>query len=164
LFPFLCFVDCATLYNLVNKTNLVYILFLVYLSISTCFGRLFVHYQEKNCDFCDTLYLLFCMYDCMVCRVESQFIPPCISDRHPHTITSTMCRTSTVVSPDDESIVAQNIVIDKYTKNKLCTKLVLFTKLFSSLRHGVQKRICFFVYVHSGMYNVSVSVLSMYTE
>jgi len=35
----LCFVDCASLYNLVNKTNLVHNLFLVYLSISVCFGR-----------------------------------------------------------------------------------------------------------------------------
>jgi len=38
----LCFVDRASLYNLVNKTNLVHNLFLVYLfivylSISTCF-------------------------------------------------------------------------------------------------------------------------------
>ena len=36
----LCFVDRASLYNLVNKTNLVNNLFLVYLSIPICFGRL----------------------------------------------------------------------------------------------------------------------------
>jgi len=40
LYDFLGFVDRASLYNLVNKTNLVHNLFLVYLSISTCFGQL----------------------------------------------------------------------------------------------------------------------------
>jgi hypothetical protein len=134
---FFMFFDCASLYNLVNKTNLVHILFLVYLSISTCFGRLFFHHQEKQLCFCDTWYLLFCTDDCLVCRVKSKFIPPCIPDSHPHTITSTKCRKSTVNSPDDEPIVARNVEIDKYTKNKLCTKLVLFTKFFSSSRHNV---------------------------
>jgi hypothetical protein len=41
------FVDRAPLYILVNKANLVSILFLVYLSMSTCFGRLCAHHQEK---------------------------------------------------------------------------------------------------------------------
>jgi len=45
----LCFVDRASLYNLVNKANMVHNLFLVYLSISTCFGRLCAHHQENNC-------------------------------------------------------------------------------------------------------------------
>jgi len=40
--------------NLVNKANLVYSLFLVYLSISTCFGRLCAHHQEKQLCLCDT--------------------------------------------------------------------------------------------------------------
>jgi len=40
LYDFMCFVDRASLYNLVNKTNLVHNLFLVYLSISTCLGQL----------------------------------------------------------------------------------------------------------------------------
>jgi len=43
----LCFVEPASLYNLVNKVNLVHNLFLVYLSISTRFGRLCAHHQEK---------------------------------------------------------------------------------------------------------------------
>jgi len=42
------FVDRASLYNLVNKTNLVHNLFLVYLSISICFGQLWAHHQEKQ--------------------------------------------------------------------------------------------------------------------
>jgi hypothetical protein len=45
---FLCFVDRASLYNLVNEANLVHNLFLAYLSISTCFGRLRAHHQEKQ--------------------------------------------------------------------------------------------------------------------
>ena len=52
--------------------NLFYVyLFLVYLSISTRFGRLCAHHQEKQLCLCDTWYLLFCMDDCLVCRVHS---------------------------------------------------------------------------------------------
>jgi len=36
-------------------------LFLVHLSISTCFGRLCAHHQEKQLCFCDTWDLLFCV-------------------------------------------------------------------------------------------------------
>jgi hypothetical protein len=69
---FLCFVDRASLYNLVNKANLVHNLFLVhlYLSMSTCFGQLCAHHQEKQLCLCDTWYLLFCVDDCLVYRVE----------------------------------------------------------------------------------------------
>ena len=38
-------------------------LFLVYLSISTCFGRFCAHHQEKQLSLCDTLYLLFYVDD-----------------------------------------------------------------------------------------------------
>jgi len=64
---FLMFFNHASLYNLVNKTNLVHNLFLVCLSISTCFGRLWIHHQEKQLCFCDTCYLLFCVDDLLVC-------------------------------------------------------------------------------------------------
>ena len=52
-------------YNLVNETNLVHNLFLIYLylSISTCFGRLWAHHQEIQLCLCDTWYLLFCVDD-----------------------------------------------------------------------------------------------------
>ena len=51
----LYFVDRASLYNLVNKTNLVHNLFLVYLyvSISTRFGRIWAHHQEKQLCLCE---------------------------------------------------------------------------------------------------------------
>ena len=39
----------------------------VYLSISTCFGRLCARLQESQLCFCDTWYLLFCVHDCLVC-------------------------------------------------------------------------------------------------
>ena len=62
--------------NLVNKTNLVHSLFLVYLSISTCFGRLWAHHQGKQLCFCDTCYLLFCVDDDLVCRVRTLHTRP----------------------------------------------------------------------------------------
>ena len=47
--------------DLVNKVNLVHNLFLVYcflvyLPISTCFGRLCAHHPEKQLFLCDTLF------------------------------------------------------------------------------------------------------------
>jgi hypothetical protein len=67
---YLCYDDRASLYNLVNRTNLVHSLLpLVYSSISTCFGRLWAQHKEKKLCFRDTWYLLFCVDDCLVCRV-----------------------------------------------------------------------------------------------
>jgi hypothetical protein len=40
----------------------------------------------------------------------------------PNIVTSTKCRINPVVSPDDGHTVARNVEIDRYTKNKLCTK------------------------------------------
>jgi len=75
----LCFADRASLYNLVNKTNLVHNLFLVYLSVSTCIGQLWVRHQEKQLWFCDTRYFLFIVDDCLIWRS----ICSCISDSNP---------------------------------------------------------------------------------
>jgi len=80
-------------------------LFSVYLTISTCFGQICAHHQEKRLCLCDTWYLLFCVDDCLVCRS----ICSCIPDRYPHRITSTKCRKNTAVSPDDGHIVARNM-------------------------------------------------------
>ena len=97
------------LFDLVNKTNLVHNLFLVYVYLyllnSTCFGRLCAHHQEKQLYLCDTWYLLFCVDDGLVCRV----LTPCIPESHPYRITSTKCRINTVVSPDDGHIIARNM-------------------------------------------------------
>ena len=48
------FVDRAALYNLVNQTYLVHNLFLLYLSISACFGRKCAHHREKQLCLCAT--------------------------------------------------------------------------------------------------------------
>jgi hypothetical protein len=53
-------------WNLVNKTNLVHNLLLVYLSIFTCFGRLCANHQEKQLCLYDTWHLLFCLDDCLI--------------------------------------------------------------------------------------------------
>ena len=53
------------------------------------------------------------------------FIPPCIPDSHPCRVTSTKCHIDTVISPDDGHTVARNTC----RKEKLCTKLALFTRL-----------------------------------
>jgi len=89
-YKIVCFVDRASMYTLVNKANLMYNLFLVYLSISTCFGRLCAHHL----CLCDAWYLLFCVDDCLICRSICSCIP------------STKCRINTVVSLDDGHIVA----------------------------------------------------------
>ena len=64
------------------------------LLLSTCFGQLCVHHQEKIPYLCDTWYLSLYTDDCLACGVE--FIPPCISD-------------ITVFSPDDGQIVVRNM-------------------------------------------------------
>ena len=56
--------------DLVNKINLVHSLFLLYFSLSTCFGRLWARHQEKQLCFCDTWYLLLVVYDSLECWVE----------------------------------------------------------------------------------------------
>jgi hypothetical protein len=96
---FLCFVDHASLYNLVNKTNLVHNFLLVYLSISTRFRWLCAHHQEKQPCLCDTCYSVWMT----VCYAE------CIPDNHPLRITSTKCHKNTAASPDDGHIVTQNM-------------------------------------------------------
>jgi len=72
-------------HHLVNKTNLVHTLFLVYLSISTCFERLRAHHQGE------------------------QLCAPCIPDSHLHRITSTKCRINTAIPPDDGPGAARNM-------------------------------------------------------
>ena len=69
------FFDRASLYDLVNKANLEYNLFIVYLSIFTCLGRLFAHNQEKHLCLCDTWYLLVCVDEYLVCRSTCSCIP-----------------------------------------------------------------------------------------
>ena len=127
VFFVLCFADCASLYNLVNKANLVQNLFLVYLSISTCFRRLCAHHQEKQLCLCDTCYLLICVDDCLVCRSICSFIP----DSHPQNNKYQMSHKHSCFSWWWAYSRLKHVQIDKYnrnkyTKNKLLTKLVVF--------------------------------------
>jgi len=70
------------------------------------------------------------MDDCLVCRMGS-----CIPDGHPHRVTNNRCRTDTVISADDGHIVAQNMQrIETNIQEKLCTRLVLFTRLYKDAR------------------------------
>jgi hypothetical protein len=45
-------------------------IFLNMFLFSTCFGRLCARHHEIQLCLCDIWYLLFCMDDCLVCRVE----------------------------------------------------------------------------------------------
>jgi len=42
-----CFIDCASLHNIVNKANLVHLFLSMFISFSTCFRQLCAHHQEK---------------------------------------------------------------------------------------------------------------------
>ena len=53
------------------KYNQIGLQILVYLSMSTCFWRLWAHHQEEQLCSCDTWYWLFCTDDCLVCRVAT---------------------------------------------------------------------------------------------
>jgi hypothetical protein len=56
-------------------------------------------------------------------------IPSCIPDGHPCRVTNTRCRIDTIISPDDEHIVARNTQrIEINIQEKMCTRLVLFTR------------------------------------
>jgi len=125
--------------NIVNKTNLVHNLFLVYLSISTCFGRLWAHHQEKQMCFCDTWYLLFCVDDCQVCRMHSR--QSSTQNNKYHVSQKHICFSWwwTHSRP-------KHVEIDKYTKNKLCTKLVLFTRLYRDARSTKNEPYCYGAY------------------
>jgi hypothetical protein len=107
-----------TVYNLVNKANLVHNLFLVYLSISTCFGWLWAHHQEKQLCLCDTWCLLFCVDDSLLCR-QSSTQNNNYQVSHKHSCFSWWWAHSR----------PKHVQIDKYIKNKMCTKLVLFKRL-----------------------------------
>jgi len=71
--------------SLVNKANLVYNLFLVFLSVCTCFGRLCVHHQEKQLCYAT-------LGACYSVWMTVWYAHWCIPDSHPHRITSTKCR------------------------------------------------------------------------
>jgi len=131
------------IYNFVNKTNLVHTLFLVYLSISTCFGPLWAHHQEKQLCF-HNLCLLFYAVDCPVCRVECKHFHSTL-----HTGQSSTQNNRHQVSQKHSFFSwwwahsgQKHVEIDKYTENKLCTKLVLSTRNVKHMHVNKQWKFC----------------------
>jgi len=67
----LCFVDRASVSNLVNKANLMHnFSWNVYFFPLHVSGD-YVPIIRRNNYLCDAWYLLFCVDDCLVCRVDS---------------------------------------------------------------------------------------------
>ena len=120
----LCFVDRASLYDLVNKTNLVHNLFLVYLSISTRFGQIWAHHEETTVFMRQLLLVILCGWlswyaGCTLHTNQSSTQNNKYQVSHKHSCVSWWWAHSCL----------KHVEIDKYTKNKLCTKLVLFTRV-----------------------------------
>jgi len=113
---FLCSVDCASIYNLVNETNLVHYLFLVYFvnfiynlylfwtSLGPSSGRTTVFMWRL---------VLVIMYS-WLSGMQDGFIPSCIPDNHLYRITSTKYRTNTVVPPGLKHVEVINKIDKKH--------------------------------------------------
>jgi hypothetical protein len=112
----LCFVDRASLYNLVNKTNLVHNPSLYVYFYSLCVSGTYAPIiRRNNCisttpGICHSVWMTVwnAVWD------ETSFNPPCIPDGHPHRVRNTRCRIDIIISPDDGHIVARNIQTYKY--------------------------------------------------
>ena len=120
-FLILCFVHRASLYNLVNRTNLVHNLFLVYLSVSICFRRLCAHHQEKQ----------LCYATLGTCY--SVWMP--VWYARAYSVWMTVWYAGAYAPA-----YQKHVQTDKYTKNKLCTKLALFTRLYRDARSTKHKK------------------------
>ena len=105
----ICFVDRASLYNLVNRTNLVHNFFL-----NMCIAFLYM-FRTTMCPSSGEFsvpvrhLVFFTLYRWLSGTQGGIFIPPCIPDSHPYRVTNTRCRICTVNSPDDGHIVARNM-------------------------------------------------------
>jgi hypothetical protein len=88
-------------------------LFLVYLSISTCFQQLCAHHQEKQ----------LCGWLSGMHTTQSSTKNNKYQALHKHSCFSWWWAHSR----------PKHVKIDKYNKNKLCTKLALFTRTFAPL-------------------------------
>jgi len=99
---FLCLVHLASLYNLVNKANLVHIFSLVCLFFSVHVSGHYVSIIRRNNCIYATLGVYYSVW-------VTVWYARCIPDSHPHRITSTKCRINTTVSPEDGHIVARNM-------------------------------------------------------
>jgi len=94
----------VSLYNLVNKANLVHNFFLVRLSISTCFGWLCAIIRRNNCVYvrlgaCYSVWMTvwYAGWNSTLHTID------------PYRITSRKCRINIIVSADDRHIVARKV-------------------------------------------------------
>ena len=106
----------------------------LYLSISTCFKQQWAHRQEKQLRLCDTWYLLFCVDDCLVRTLQTR--QSSIQDNKYQVSYKHRC-----LSWRWAHCCLKHVEIDKYkyTKKKLCTKLVIFTRLYRDARSTKHK-------------------------
>ena len=96
------------------------------IACSTCFGRICAHRQEKQLCLCDTWCLLFSVDDCLVCSVHTrqsstQNNKYQVSHKH-------SCFSWRWALSRPKYVEIDKYIKNKYTKNKLCTKLALFTR------------------------------------
>ena len=106
-FWILSFADRTSLYNLVNKTNLVHNLsWYIYLFSLHVSGN-YVPIIRRNICIYATLGICHSVWMTVWCAGwnESVFHSTCIPDSHPHRVTNTKCRIDTDISPDDGHIV-----------------------------------------------------------
>ena len=106
----LCFVDLASLYNLVNISQLgaqfsQYVYFFP-LHVSGDYVPIIRRYNciYATLSICHSVWMTIWYAEWNEC-----FIPSCIPDSHPYIITSTKCRINTVVSASDGHTVARNM-------------------------------------------------------
>jgi hypothetical protein len=93
------------LYNLVNKANLVHNVFYYVYFFSLHVSGDCVPIIRRN----DCIYATLGICHSVWMTGMQGFIPPCISDSHPHRVTNTKCRIDTVISPEDGHTVARNM-------------------------------------------------------
>jgi hypothetical protein len=121
-----------SMYNLWNKANLVHNLFLVYLSSSTYFGDYVPIIRRKDCVYATfgTRYSMWVtgMQGGMNTR-QSSTQNNKYQVSHKHSCFSWWWAHSW----------PKHVEIDKYTKNKLSTKLALFTRLYRNARSTKHK-------------------------
>ena len=110
-------------YIRVKKTNLCTTYFQYISSTCTCFRCIQAHHQEVQPYVYSNWYLLFFLDDCLLSWLDWQFK----QDKRQSSKKNNkyQCCVHTVVPPDDGPGYARNMQrLTKYTKNKLCIKLV----------------------------------------
>ena len=101
-FKISCFVDSASLYNLVNKAKLVqtFSQYVPFFSLQVSGDN--VSIIRRN----NSIYATFGICHSVRMIVWSAGY---LQDSHPHRVTNTKCRIDTVISPDDGHTVARNM-------------------------------------------------------